>query len=1312
MKKFYVMLAAAAALTSAYGTESKRMQLEWGANYPADTAYEVELNRAKLEKLGAIDKHSAYKVTASVNGKEQKLDVKAYPGKQPDSIALRFTVPAGTSALFCEPADGKITLLDAKKSENIFAGALDRENLGKWLFQQDISATAIPGGIRFDNKKIGSYKAAYTVDVPAGSAGRPVKLELDVKSVSKMAWPNTIKLQQLGADGKELPEYVNDFRWISQMRPTGILTEYREDGVIRPDAKKIRIEFTLSSSGSSFNNHGLPLKNQDDVIPHLEVSRLVLRSAEKLPFPKYNDLFFDKGVTGTAGDTALVLKNNSNLFMPTRSMAMWGGQAREIRNESEFYFPTGDGTVEAFVLPRWNENASKYTILFNARSRLVKKGRFSSSEGRRDLFSFSYNPKRKIAQILVQDADGTKHQLEGKVTIPKGQWSHVAIQWSEAGGIQFYLNGKKMLDKKCLVKALDISKEQYPNDCHASQFTIGNDAPSARSKTIVPWRTPNYVGLIDVLRVSNIARYNGDFTPQKQVSPDKNTNALFNFDRSFDGTTLFGTGRIPGTLRALESRISPKLEIGNKTVQYIPAQIMPDSDPRVVLNALNYPRTPSAAEYRNARVTERTALQMTPGKIHNLKLDQDVVMDFVEISNPTDKPLVHPFLMKQGEIDPRSFGDLADSLGIGGLTPKGKVNKIFQFLLSASDYFMNHQAMFRPGSDEPENVEYKALMMLNGYCGFECGPLNNLSANLFTTAGLCPASQTSGYGHSFEQVFYDRKSHVYDLSAQKFFSSFDNESAASLEEAELEPGVFLRMRGPNEYFVGSGDHFVRLGNRSHAVQMPSYQAKVGMTLNPGEKFRVYFSNDGMVNNLQCAHHLKLENAAPFAINYEKETGAKVKSPSRKIFRIDRFFPHYANAFLVFNGKPSLNNPAFKAGRGESFIYQVNSCYPIVYGEYSAKLVDGTNAKLEISTDRGRTFRPLAAGKDGVARPDYIVRARQAYLIRINAPISKVAKFTAATEMQVNPRILTARLAKGDNELLFKATEGSRADLLLQYRKAGKEITIDGGFYNGVIPGFERQTALLDPAKPLELKVNGASKNAKVKASCGVEAKLDGGKLLITAKEGRLPRFDAVEINDNGAKKQLTLLVAANTKIAGAAQAVPGKNAKLVKADSNLIQDVVELTGTEADVSVKIGKIPSGKYMVWTLGRFDSHQRPASGPRQLKLGHKGGWISAAGAINCGSEFYKAQYNKPGERAQFKWDYPLQYRYPYLRPVSVELAETDTLKFRTQGIDIGVAEFAAVIVMPEPDTDFLNQMIKVLCGYNHEPWKISADNKDLF
>ena len=1408
----FFCVAAAASLTAA----PQRMQLEWNCSYPANTAYEVEIDRAKLEKLAGIPQSDSCTVIAKVNGKEQKLATEVYPGKKQNSIALRFTVPAGTTELICETSDRKAELKDAAVCNNIFAGALDAKNIKKWKLSQGISISPIKNGVRLDAQLFNKMVfATYTVDVPKEAAGRPAKLELDVKSVSKMAWPNYIRVEQIGADGKQLPEYVTDNRWITQMRPSNILTQYRESGLIRPDTKKLRIYFGLRAYGVAYNNHGLPLKNKDDVTPHLEISRIVLRTAETLPFPKYHDAFFAPGVTGKAHDTAVYLKEDRSLFFSPRSMAAWGGQGSEIRNEKEFYFPTGDGTVELFIKPFWNAKSAKPHVLVNATSHMVLSGKYKGVAGRGDLFKLEYIPDYKRLTVLVQDANDTVHQISGKVDIPKDKWSHIAAQWSEKGGIQFYLNGKKVLDslasknpaspentakmlkiinngnrdtrfsvgaewnrkgitmyalnaRGAVIKSkkispkeiaagteqsleaqikvkskthkitakwqkegglsfcvdgkvvmtsndditpIDIAKEKNPNDIHANQVTIGVDTQSARSKTAIPFRTQNFDGYIDVLRISTIARYKGDFTPQKTVSPDANTNALFNFDRTFDGTTLFGTGRIFNAVRSLHSKIERQLTVDGKTVDYFPKEVNPDADPRVVLNALNYPVLPGVKDFKSARKTERINFSAKAGDTRNIKLDSDVYMDFIEYANNTDKVAAYPFLIKKGEIDPRSFGDLADSLGIQGLTPKQKTDRIFQFLLASSDYFMNHQATFDYGSDLPANVEYRALMMLNGYCGFECGPLNNLSANLFTTAGLCPASQTAGYGHSFQSVFYDGKSHVYDLSAQKFFSAADNESAASLDELEQEPGLFFRyMAHNNPAFVTSSDHFVRLGNRDHGAQMPSYQEKVGMKLNPGEKLRIYYTNDGMVNDLQCAHHLKLDNVAE-SVDFEKQTGAKVTRPERKIFRIDRFFPHYANAFLVFNGKPEPKNPAFTVNK-DSFCYNIRSCYPIVYGTYAAKLKDGSFADIEISTNSGKTFRALEKDADGTVREDYKVRARQGYILKIKAPIEKVANLTAVTEMQVNPRVLTCKLTKGSNELLFKSNSANKVDVTLQYRKAAKEIVIEGALYNGVIPGYERQTALLNPAEALELKVSGISAKAKVKSSSGVSAALKNGKLVITANDGKLPRFDFVEIDEDGAKKELTLIVARNAQLVTAGKATKLKKAKLVKANDNLIQDVVELADSGSSMRLNIAPVPAGNYTVWTLARFNSHLRPASGPRSLTLKQKGGWIEVAGAINCGSDFYKAQHGYPGERAQFKWDYPLKYRYPYQRPDVVKLKKTDRLDFKVVGTNIGVTEVAAVLIMPEQDREFLNQMIKVLCGYNHEPWKMSEANKELF
>ena len=107
----------------------------------------------------------------------------------------------------------------------------------------------------------------------------------------------------------------------------------------------------------------------------------------------------------------------------------------------------------------------------------------------------------------------------------------------------------------------------------------------------------------------------------------------------------------------------------------------------------------------------------------NIKLDVPVIMDYIEYTNNGKKTVIHPFVRKDNEIDPRSFGDIRESMNIATSTARERANRIFQFMLSSSDYFMSYQARFNPGDDRAANVCYDALQMLNAYCGFECGPL-------------------------------------------------------------------------------------------------------------------------------------------------------------------------------------------------------------------------------------------------------------------------------------------------------------------------------------------------------------------------------------------------------------------------------------------------------------------------------------------------------------------------------------------------------------------------------------------------------------
>ena len=214
-------------------------------------------------------------------------------------------------------------------------------------------------------------------------------------------------------------------------------------------------------------------------------------------------------------------------------------------------------------------------------------------------------------------------------------------------------------------------------------------------------------------------------------------------------------------------------------------------------------------------------------------------------------------------------------------------------------YFMNHTVRFDEDSDVAYGAESRPMTLLNSYCGFECSPLNRLTANFFLVVGGCPAGVTSGYGHVFEQVFFDGKNHLYDLTHRTFFTSWDNETPASIAECEREPGLLCRPAA-----VGCCDNYIRLGaRRPYYLADPDYPAKIGVTLNPGETFRVWWANDGNMNDLQMSNRAEKDRrrVAP-EDDYTEICGAKTSG--NRVWRIDRFFPMYGSGFIVRSGKPA------------------------------------------------------------------------------------------------------------------------------------------------------------------------------------------------------------------------------------------------------------------------------------------------------------------------------------------------------------------------------------------------------------------------
>ena len=1301
---------AAALLTGALPVAAAMFPLEWNATYDTSVPREVEILPAKLAGMGLMRAGDGFKVLAD----GQPLAVKALNGKEPGSVRLRFTVPSGTKALTCETGPDGVKA--GASDGGLFAGAL--AGTAGWRFTGG-TVEKTEKGILLKSGQERSY-ATFEVPVPDALAGKGVVQEIEVTSRAKLVWGGVVKVEQLDGDGNVLPETLCDVRWTSHMRPPDKTTLYVDEGHVHPCAKRLRASFELRALKASFDDYGRPITDKSVLLPSLEVSRLEVRAAEPLPFPKWNDEFFAPGVSGRADDFALRSGGPDSIgfFHQATTRAGWT-QAYQFRDERDRALPSGDGTIEAWFRPEASDKGDVplFQLYQGIRTRMLKKA------GAGEVLGLDYDAEKK--RITFSIMDWKKHAYKGKskrVEIPVGKWTHVAVAWRCGGTAEVFVGGRKVLSLPIpefeAVPLQDKSLNEV-NDLWAQQLFVGCTHHATRGRDGFG-KDAYFDGAIDLVRASSVVRYSDDFAPSADMRLDADTRSLFAFDRTFDGACGGGFGFVPASIFARRDRVAHKLCGG----WYRPEKNLPSNDPFTVLDTLNYPVMPRVDEYLAARKSETASFTVKAGDEMKVETPADLYMDYVEITNlsPTEA-LLYPLAVRKGALDPRSFGDLRDSLGNLAPTDKGKVNRVFQYAISASDYFMNHQADFAPGSDTPRPAISEAMIMLNSYCGFECGPLNNLTLNMLACVAGCPTTPTGGYGHAFEQVFFDGKNHIYDLSAQKFFPSFDNETSVYLGEAANQPGVFNRVKG-------SCGHFIRQGSRGSSVGMPDYQEKVAMILNPGERFRVWTGNDGQFNNLTKWHatgtYYPLLEADPAKENFDYADVVGAKKGTKWVLRRDRVFPHYSTGVLSFDGRPARENPAFESVGADSFCYRVRSCYPITLGVYEARLDDGRAADLEISYDFGKTFTSVPM-RDGRATLQYRVKARHDYLVRVKAPIGSVARFTAQTECEVNPRTYPGWLKGGGDAVVFKAENGAPARVTFAWRRAVKPIEVAGGVYSGTLPGFERQLVVVKPGETARLPVKGAGDGASARAFGPVRAELKGGCLKIAsdprggdliARGDDLPEhgatdtaFGAVEIDDGGARKALTVLVSPQARLATAESAQVSGAAETVAADASSVQGrvVFKKSGDSAKFRFET-PLPAGRYVVLPLVRYGGHEKGSANVMMRDPGNAKKRWSVAKYINGNLDYLKANYAHPGERARWKWDSAmrsdLQAQYNGWMFRVFDLPETDSLEFFVEDDPSSFVEMAAVLVVPDPDLELRLDMRKLLSGLNCDPVRIGA------
>lgn len=1087
--------------------------------------------------------------------------------------------------------------------------------------------------------------ACAAAEIPAALRGERVVFTADLENPGDYAFGNGLSVAQYAADGRRLAEDAVDPRFITQMRPAKNRHDVRVEGSVHPQAAEVELRVMIRGQRIAW-------APSDRATLRLHAAKL-----ERAPERVTNPAFFTDGVDGAALD----LHEGRAFGFTVYSRACWG-QGRTVTDPHEVFYPVAEGTVEAWL--RLEKGDRERHRLFEAAN--FAPGAANAKRTRGALMGVDWAPAKDAVTLTLKGRDGKAFAATGTAKLGDGAWHHLAVTFAPEGAAEIFVDGARVASAPLagwLPSRTGVELEG------PMMFFLGGDYGQVRLAKNDPAERGLVRGAADALRISSAVRYRDAFTPAKAFGVDAETRALFGFERDIDGLSAGGGGRVEATILA-KSGIDAA---GAKATFRDPPPF----------DVYNYTNLPTAEDFVSLRTVFRRSFDLAVGESATFEAGAKAIPDFTEIANTGNAPLVAPLVIAPGEIDPRSFDTIARTLELEGRSDREKVDRIFQWLIRSTDYFISHPAVVPPQGNWGEAQGNHPLKLLNSIGACQCGGLNNLTACTFVQSGRVPADRVKGYGHEFESCLFDGKSRLYDLSGQQFFRSFADGEPASLQDVDREYGLHAR-------YGKCADHFSRLFAHAPMTAHPYWASRFFLTLSPGECFRWWRRNDGTACNVSyCKKNAKY-------VPHPLTAPAPAACTIRGAYLINRYIPEYANGFLLFDGAPDVSAPAFAASDAEHLVYRVDVNYTVGQGAYRAELADGGTAKMEVSWD-GKHWTPLTADDGGTVRPVYEIRGRSQYLVRALAKPSAVKAFHAVTEFQMNARVLTGLVRRGANELKLIADGTGQARVTVGWRENAAPISVDGAVVWGTVPGAERMLAAVDPAQGATiLTVKGVERVAS--RDPRLTATLADGRLTLTAERGA-PHFAVVRLYGATGEKSLSVLV--------------GEGVRLVLTNPKRPLAGVTLTKKDDAAAVTFPKPGKGRFFVFNLERTEGgllgdrlRSRvlgmtvpSADGKRKKRARRPLPCGGGAGA----SDFYKAPYGVPGGRGNVRWDYPqaADSRYPMGSPMLFDGTNLDRVDFRLLADVKGGFELFAALVVPEGDFDFKGQLIKMFSGLNHDP-----------
>lgn len=1263
-----------------------RTALDW---HPADGRHcEISIDFAILSRLAkqtVPPEANAIRFSAQTPDGEQAVPA-AVTGRNGSTLHLRFTLPERTqkATLYfggkgktggkAVPAPALVS--DARKPEGW------KPVLGTWTIRAEGKA------LYFHTPTVNSAAVCKDFPLPAGTEpGSPAVLEFAFRSLSKLPWNFSLAVSQLDEHGKPLPSSVTDPRWSSMFAAGPREVVNRAAGRLDPRARTLRVFLRTYTSPAKLDHYGKPLAEKRQGEAEFLLTDLQIRSGTVLRFPGRNPAQFTAGIDG---GKAYHLNGKHAPFFNANPPCVWSEGVKNLTAQTEYHWSKGDGTFEAWIKPEFTAEDKENTIIE------------AYQNFRKTLLNLVYRPTGKQFHLTIRDFREKTVSLTANAELPAKKWSHIAVCWSGKNGIALFLNGKKIAANADFHFApAELERAKRCDDIMPDNISLGIAARPVRNIPTAMKPSELLKGALDKVRISTRARYTDDFTPDRDLRCDESTCAFFDYENTFDGTHGTGDRFIAGSLVSYDSPLADVMTaerrengtVRTETVRVIPEKIVPENHPHNTLPTCNYPQMPAVQDFHAAREPRKRTFSIRSGETVRITVPEKVYMDSLTISCPPDgKPLEGPILLNSGDLDVRSYGDLADTMFSADekLSDAERTIRMFGFMYRVSDYFMSHQ----PRMTEQNTLggaEYDGLRQLVSYCGFECGPLNNLTMNMFIYLLRLPASMTAGNFHSFEQVFYDGRWRLFDLSAQTYFPSRRQNDAASLEEIEEDPVLLSRFR-----FLGSY-HFYRLRAREYSRWGLQPQPRRVYTLNPGESFRVCWQNNGVYNDLQRTTAQAAERLKSVGRDVTAETGVRASRKNDRIKQVDRPFPHYASGFLTFDGKVSAANPAFSQVTDKSFVYRVNLPYPVVAASCRA---EGTGLVYEISYDNGKNWRRLPVSGDGTCRLTLEVRARHGYLIRVTG--SRSGKFHSETNVQMNPRVLTGALHQGENALTLKSDAPGKALISYAYRAdTGKTIKLGNVLSWGAIPGEEKQMIPLNPGEKWEISAENLSPDARLETTRGIRAERNGGTIRISATDPAA-RIGGLTIRDGNAVKQIAVAVVPGSRWIPASKMRAESGAELLPPDDTRTMPVLKSKKGNIKVVYPFAPIRAGRYMVFHIGRNPLKTNLSILIRREENGKAG--MPLLRKTNNAAEFYKVEKLL----WRFRWDYPIQGVYPYEMMRALKFPACDSMTVRYMCPDL---EIAGALLLPADDPDFLSEFRKYCCGFNYQPLKFQKSERSL-